>query len=78
MSYGLSCDVLRSARLAHCSQASEAELRTGEQRMDLEMGAAELALWEWDIVHDEIWSADNGRALFGTARHHYSRSSSSI
>jgi len=32
------------------------------------MSAAELALWEWDIVHDEIWSSDNGRALFGITK----------
>ncbi len=33
--------------------------------MNLAMGAAELALWEWDIVHDEIWSTEKGRELFG-------------
>jgi two-component system sensor kinase FixL len=61
-SYELSCDVLRSAQLAHRLQASEAGLRFSEQRMSLAMSAAELGLWEWDIVHDEIWSTDNGRA----------------
>jgi len=68
MSYELSYDVLRSAQLAQRLQASEAGLRTSEQRMDLAMSAAELALWEWDIVHDEIWSTDKGRTLFGIAR----------
>ena len=54
MSYELSYDVLRSAQLAN-------RLRISEQRMNLAMSAAELALWEWDIVHDEIWSTDKGR-----------------
>jgi len=67
-SYELSYDVLRSAQLTRRLQASEAELRISEQRMSLAMSAAELGLWEWDIVHDEIWSTDNGRALFGIAK----------
>jgi two-component system, LuxR family, sensor kinase FixL len=61
MSYELSHDVLRSAQLAN-------RLRISEQRMNLAIGAAELALWEWDIVHDEIWSTEKGRALFGIAK----------
>lgn len=68
MSYDLSYDVLRSAQLAHRLQASEAELRISEQRMSLAISAAELGLWEWDIVHDEIWSNDNGRTLYGIAK----------
>ena len=36
--------------------------------MNLAMSAAELGLWEWDIVHDEIWSTEKGRALFGIAK----------
>lgn len=68
MSYELSYNVLRSAQLAHQLQASETELRITEQRMTLAISAAELTLWEWDIVHDEIWSTDNGRDLYGIAR----------
>ena len=60
MSYELSYDVLRSSQLAK-------RLRISEHRMNLAIGAAELALWEWDIVHDEIWSTEKGRALFGIA-----------
>jgi signal transduction histidine kinase len=60
--------VLRSAQLAHRLQASEDGLRISEQRMSLAMSAAELGLWEWDIVQDEIWSTDNGRAIYGIAR----------
>jgi two-component system sensor kinase FixL len=61
MSYELSYDVLRSAQLAN-------RLRISDQRMNLAIGAAELALWEWDIVHDEIWSTEKGRALFGITK----------
>ena len=68
MSFELSYSVLRSAKLAHQLQISEAELRESKQSMDLAMSAAELGLWKWDIVHDEIWSTDQGRALFGIAK----------
>ena len=68
MSFELSYSVLRSAQLAHQLQISEAELRESKQSMDLAMSAAELGLWKWDIVHDEIWSTDQGRALFGIAK----------
>ena len=61
MSYELSYDVLRSAQLAN-------RLRISEQRMNLAIDAAELALWEWDIVHDEIWSTEKGRELFGITK----------
>ena len=67
-SYELSREVLRSAQLAHRLQASEDGLRISKQRMNLAMSAAELGLWEWDIVQDEIWSTDNCRALYGIAR----------
>ena len=68
MSYELSYSVLRSAQLAHRLQISESELRESKQSMDLAMSAAELGLWKWDIVHDEIWSTDKGRSLFGIAK----------
>lgn len=68
MSYELSYSALHSAQLTHQLQISEAELRRSEQRMSLAINAAELALWEWDIVHDEIWSSNNGRALFGITK----------
>jgi len=68
MSFELSYSVLRSAQLAYRLQISEAELRESKQSMDLAMSAAELGLWKWDIVHDEIWSTDQARALFGIAK----------
>ncbi|MDP1667347.1 MAG: ATP-binding protein [Methylobacter sp.] len=67
MSYELSCDMLHAAQLAQQLQASEAELRINKQRMDLAASAAELRLWEWDIILDEVWSTDKGHLLFGIA-----------
>ena len=68
MSYELSHNVLRSAQLAHRLQASKADLRKSEQRMSLAISAAKLVPWEWDIVHDKIWSTDKGHALFGMTK----------
>jgi two-component system, LuxR family, sensor kinase FixL len=65
MSYELSYDVLHSAKVAQNLQISESELRRSEQRMELAMTAAELGLWEWDIVHDHIWCTDQARVLYG-------------
>jgi PAS domain S-box-containing protein len=44
---------------------AEEELRETQQRMELAASAAKLGMWMWDIVHDEIWLTDKGRALFG-------------
>lgn len=68
MSYDLSYDVLRAAQLAHRLQLSKTSLRISEQRMELAMSAAEMGLWEWDIIHDDIWSTNQGRELLGIAR----------
>ena len=35
--------------------------------MELAANAAELGMWMWDIVRDEVWITDKGRALFGFA-----------
>ncbi|PYJ48631.1 MAG: hypothetical protein DME87_11890, partial [Verrucomicrobia bacterium] len=59
--------MLRAARITQRLQASEAELRETHQRMDLATSAAELGIWVWDIVRDEIWISEKGRALFGFA-----------
>ena len=48
-------------------QASEADLRETQERMELAASAAELGMWMWDIVRNEIWITDKGRALFGFA-----------
>ena len=67
MAYELSNDMARAAQLARQLHASEADLRETEQRMELAASAAELAMWMWDIVRNEIWITDKGRALFGFA-----------
>ena len=65
MGYEISNDMLRTAQLARQLEASEADLRETQKRMELAANAAELGMWMWDIVRDEIWITDKGRALFG-------------
>ena len=60
MGYELSQDVFRAARLSD-------DLRDSEERMSLAAEAANLGMWVWDVVRDEIWMTDKGRALFGFA-----------
>jgi PAS domain S-box-containing protein len=67
MGYELSNDMLRTAQLAKQLEASEANLRETQQRMELAANAAELGMWMWDIVRNELWITDKGRALFGFA-----------
>ena len=67
MGYELSYDLLHAAQLARQLQASETDLRETQERMELAANAAELGMWMWDIVRDEIWITDKGRALFGFA-----------
>ena len=35
--------------------------------MSLAAEAANLGMWVWDVVRDEIWTTDKGRVLFGFA-----------
>ena len=58
MGYELSRDMIRAARMAD-------ELRENAESMSLAAGAAQLALWRWDIVHDVIWVSPYGRHLYG-------------
>ena len=58
MGYELSNDLARVAGLAR-------ELEVSEKRLNLAADSANLGMWEWDIVHDEVWTTDKGRALFG-------------
>src|SRR6266404_162390 len=44
---------------------SEAALRDSEQRMELAAAAAEIVMWTWDILRDEVWLSDKDRVLFG-------------
>jgi PAS domain S-box-containing protein len=57
----------RQRRAESGLRESEAELRETQRRMDLAARAADLGIWVWDIVHDEIWASETERALFGFA-----------
>jgi len=65
MGYELSNDMLQTVQLARELETSEANLRESQKRMELAANAAEMGMWMWDIVRDEIWITDKGRALFG-------------
>jgi two-component system, LuxR family, sensor kinase FixL len=65
MGYQLSSDMLQRAQLAQQLQASEADLRETQERMELAASAAKIGMWVWDIVHDEVWLTGKGRTLFG-------------
>jgi two-component system sensor kinase FixL len=65
MSYELSYDMLQSVQTANRLKTREAELHIEKQRMQLAASAANLRLWEWDIVQDQIWSTDKTHALYG-------------
>jgi len=67
MSYELSCDQLHSLQLSQQLKESETELRLSKQRMRVAARSAELRLWEWDIVRDEICSTDDDQILYGIA-----------
>src|SRR5215510_9430395 len=67
MAYELSYDLIRAARLNRQLQANEVTLRESEERMSLAASAAEMGIWVWDIVRDEIWVSEKERALFGFA-----------
>ncbi len=43
---------------------AEKSLRESEQRMSLAADAANLGIWIWDLVGDEIWATDKWRQLF--------------
>jgi two-component system, LuxR family, sensor kinase FixL len=58
MGYELSLDVLRAGQLSR-------ELLETQQRMRLAASAADLSLWEWDIIRDEIWTTEKGRERAG-------------
>jgi two-component system sensor kinase FixL len=58
MGYELSGDVLRAAQLS-------SELRASQERMSMAATAANLGLWEWDILRDEIWATEVGRGRAG-------------
>jgi two-component system, LuxR family, sensor kinase FixL len=60
-------DITNRKRREAALLESEAELRETQRRMDLAARAADLGIWVWDIVRDEIWVSEKERALFGFA-----------
>ena len=58
MAFELSMDLIRSRELAR-------DLRESQQRMNLAARAANLGLWEWDVIRDAIWVTDVGRERLG-------------
>jgi PAS domain S-box-containing protein len=65
MAYELSYDVLHAAQLARRLQISQADLQETQQRIELAANAAELGMWIWDIMDDQVWITDKGRSLWG-------------
>ena len=62
MAFELSRDLMHAARMA-------AELRENAESMNLAAGAAQVAFWQWDLLHDVLWVNPNGRALYGLPPH---------
>jgi PAS domain S-box-containing protein len=60
-------DITNRKRREAALLESQAELRETQRRMDLAATAADLGIWVWDIVRDEIWVSEKERALFGFA-----------
>jgi signal transduction histidine kinase len=54
----LTRDVFAARKLNH-------KLNLTEERMNLAVDSAQLALWDWDIVNDRVWMTDEGRKFFG-------------
>lgn len=65
MSYELSCELLYSAQITEQLRASEAELSINKQRIKLAMEAANLRIWDWDIMRDEVWNMGRNSTLYG-------------
>jgi len=65
MACELSYDMIHAAVLARRLQTSEANLREGEERMSLAAEAANLAVWEWDLSTDEVWTTGTHREVPG-------------
>jgi PAS domain S-box-containing protein len=44
---------------------SKEALRVTEERMSLAVESAQLAVWDWDVTNDSIWTTKEGRQFFG-------------
>ena len=58
IAFELSAHMLRTAQLAEA-------LEENQQRMKLAAAAANLGLWEWDVVRDKIYTTEAIRERFG-------------
>jgi signal transduction histidine kinase len=46
---------------------SKEALRISDERMNLAVESAQLALWDWDVANDRLWMSDEGRKLYDFA-----------
>lgn len=60
MAFELSVDLVRARQLAQ-------DLEISQRRMSLAAKAANLGLWEWDMIHDSVWVTEVGRQRLGIA-----------
>ena len=65
LGYQLCDDTVRAAQLARKLDASQAALLKTERDLEIAASAVGLALWAWDVAHDEVWLSNQARALFG-------------
>jgi len=61
MAFELSMDLIHARELAR-------DLRESQQRMNLAASAANLGLWEWDVIRDDIWFTEAGRKKLGVSQ----------
>jgi len=62
MSFELSNDMLRAARLSD-------DLRESEERMTLAAEAAGFGVWMWNVATNRVWGSERWLHLFGFAPH---------
>src|SRR6266702_610629 len=65
LGYQLCDDTVRAAQLARKLDASQAALLKTERDLEIAASAVGLALWAWDVAHDEVWLSNQARALYG-------------
>ncbi len=68
MGYQMSNEMLHRTHLVRQLQASDADMREMQERMQLAADAAHLRMWEWDIVQDEIWATGESRMRLSAAK----------
>jgi len=56
--------MLLAVAIAGERRSNEA-LRVSEERMNLAVESAQLALWDWEMANDTVWMTDEGRKFLG-------------